>query len=398
MKSKKFLLIVPAVFFLAGMVYVIGNNEDTIVKKLKRPEYSEAMDAYSLTAKVDEEEYAVEIPVKPMKISEEKLQSCFEDAFEIVCNEMLGENESFDMIKNNLVLIDVVEKYGIGVSYLSSDYSIINSLGEVKNNNVSSAGEECEITINLEYEDRLQSYKVVARVYPPELSEEEEFINSLESIIEDENNVAGEEYLVLPEEINGQQVTFVEKSESKIPVLVILVLIVVLFWYYKTFVVKRNKEKAREEQLEMDYAEVVSKLSLLMGAGMSGVNAFNKIATDYKLGLERKEPKRYAYDEIVATVNRISTGTSESDAYALFGRLCKSHCYIKLGSLLAQNVKKGGEGFTNALRNEATEAFVERKSRARKAGEEAGTKLLLPMGLMLCVVLVVIIVPAFMSF
>ena len=46
----------------------------------------------------------------------------------------------------------------------------------------------------------------------------------------------------------------------------------------------------------------------------------------------------------------------------------------------------------------ATEAFIERKALARKAGEEAGTKLLLPMGLMLCVVMVVIIVPAFMSF
>ena len=80
------------------------------------------------------------------------------------------------------------------------------------------------------------------------------------------------------------------------------------------------------------------------------------------------------------------------------GRECKSHCYIKLGSLLAQNIRKGGEGFMVALRAEVTEAFLERKARARRAGEEAGTKLLLPMGMMLCVVLVVIVVPAFMSF
>ena len=43
------------------------------------------------------------------------------------------------------------------------------------------------------------------------------------------------------------------------------------------------------------------------------------------------------------------------------------------------------------------EALEERRARARKAGEQAGTKLLFPMMLMLLVVLVVIMVPAFMS-
>ena len=46
---------------------------------------------------------------------------------------------------------------------------------------------------------------------------------------------------------------------------------------------------------------------------------------------------------------------------------------------------------------EAIQAFEDRKARARRLGEEAGTKLLLPMFLMLTVVLVIVIVPAFLS-
>ena len=46
------------------------------------------------------------------------------------------------------------------------------------------------------------------------------------------------------------------------------------------------------------------------------------------------------------------------------------------------------------LDEEEREAFEERKARARKAGEEAGTKLLLPMGMMLAVVLAILVVPA----
>ncbi len=49
------------------------------------------------------------------------------------------------------------------------------------------------------------------------------------------------------------------------------------------------------------------------------------------------------------------------------------------------------------LRMEAIQAFEERKARAKRLGEEAGTKLLAPMFLMLAVVLVIVIVPAFLS-
>jgi len=43
------------------------------------------------------------------------------------------------------------------------------------------------------------------------------------------------------------------------------------------------------------------------------------------------------------------------------------------------------------------QAFEERKAQAKRLGEEAGTKLLLPMFLMLAVVLVIVIVPAFLT-
>ncbi len=52
---------------------------------------------------------------------------------------------------------------------------------------------------------------------------------------------------------------------------------------------------------------------------------------------------------------------------------------------------------TEILRREAMQAFEERKALAKIQGEEAGTKLLLPMFLMLAIVLVMVIIPAFLS-
>ena len=90
-------------------------------------------------------------------------------------------------------------------------------------------------------------------------------------------------------------------------------------------------------------------------------------------------------------------GVSELQAYRLFGTRCRSQKYIKLVSLLEQNAKLGASGFLSTLQQESRDALQERKSHARQLGEEAGTKLLLPMILMLAIVMVVIIVPAFVS-
>ena len=50
------------------------------------------------------------------------------------------------------------------------------------------------------------------------------------------------------------------------------------------------------------------------------------------------------------------------------------------------------------LSEEADAALEERRNLARKRGEEAGTKLLFPMMLMLVVVMFLILLPAFFGF
>ena len=52
----------------------------------------------------------------------------------------------------------------------------------------------------------------------------------------------------------------------------------------------------------------------------------------------------------------------------------------------------------NLLRTEAVEAFHERKEAAKRLGEEASTKLIVPMAIMLFIVLVIIMIPALLSF
>ena len=167
----------------------------------------------------------------------------------------------------------------------------------------------------------------------------------------------------------------------------------------------RDRLKKRQEQMMMDFSEIVSKLSLLYEAGLSIHGAFERILGDYeqKLGRDGKgaDPSavsyHYAYREMKLAMEKIRSGVSEGKAYAEFGKRCALQPYIKLGNLLEQNISKGAKGMQALLLKEVTDAQEERKRIARKRGEEASTKLLLPMALMLLVVIAIITVPALIS-
>ena len=92
----------------------------------------------------------------------------------------------------------------------------------------------------------------------------------------------------------------------------------------------------------------------------------------------------------------INGGVPEEEVYVNFGRRIGQHRYVRFANLLAQNMKQGISGLSGTLEGEMREALEERKRIALKKGEEAGTKLLAPMMMLLGIVILVLIVPVFM--
>ena len=154
----------------------------------------------------------------------------------------------------------------------------------------------------------------------------------------------------------------------------------------------------RQAQMQLDYSEIVGKLSLLLGAGMNISSAWEKIAAVYRQKLEQGETeRRFAYEEMLTVLYEIQDGIGELQAYENFGRRCQISAYRRLSALIVQNVRKGARGMQKLLEQEEWEAYEQRKAQAKQAGEEAGTKLLLPMGIMLAIVLAILVIPAGMS-
>jgi Flp pilus assembly protein TadB len=159
-----------------------------------------------------------------------------------------------------------------------------------------------------------------------------------------------------------------------------------------------KKVEEREVQMRLDYPEIVSALALLVGAGMTVPNAWKKIAYDYRKRKEEGGEARFAYEEMLITVYEMDSGIMQSVAFERFGKRCRIPSYNKLSTMVSQNIRKGASNLPILLKEEAREAFEDRKHLARKQGEQAGTKLLAPMMLLLILTLVIILVPAFRNY
>ena len=158
---------------------------------------------------------------------------------------------------------------------------------------------------------------------------------------------------------------------------------------------EEQKERIkRYEELMMDYPGIIMKFTLLVQAGMTVRNAFQKMAVDYK----RKEEKRIAYEEIVTVCHEMESGVSETEAYRRFGERCGHVKYKTFATLLIQNLQKGSRQMEEMLEKESVEAWDDRKRKAKVLGEAATTKLLVPMVMMLMVVMAIVMLPACLSF
>jgi pilus assembly protein TadC len=104
------------------------------------------------------------------------------------------------------------------------------------------------------------------------------------------------------------------------------------------------------------------------------------------------------FEELVRTDREIRDGESERIAYQRFGERTGISSYRRFVRMLISNLQKGNKGLCEQLEQESETAFAERRLLAKRLGEEAGTKLLFPMILMLGMVIVIIIVPAMQGF
>ena len=375
-----------------GILLDISTDDDLSVKTLSRGEYGDGDTSYSLNADYNGSTEAVEISVQEEMYTDDEILELFENSLDAIKEEVLAENSSFEDVNTSLDLITEYDE--ISISWEIEDTSLIDYSGDPASD--IEEDESCLVNLymTLSIEDVSATYTLPVCITAAEIDETAALIAQIEENIEENNSVYDSE-VVLPDTINGTEITFSEikdHSNFALFILGIIAAAVLIFGYDKLL---DRKIKARDEQLMIDFTEIVFKLSLLYEAGLSIYGAFERIVSDHEAAAPKE--KHFAYQEMKLALEKIKNGANEAESYSQFGKRCGLQPYVKLGNLLEQNLNKGTKGMKILLHQEAQAAFEERTRLARKKGEQASTKMLFPMVLMLIVVIVIVAFPAMTS-
>ncbi len=364
---------------------------------LRRNPYGEGEVAVGLAAEIPGiQEEVFDYLVEERRFTEQEIGKLYEEAQALLPSVILGENERLEDVRQNLNLVSELADYPFQITWESSAYSLINTDGTVHNEELT-AGEIVTLTARFSYEDWDSECRILVQVNPVISTPQEAIRSRVEELIrESGESTRTSEIMALPEILGTEPIVWREIFTDSSGYFLFFVFIAAGALYWGKGRELDRKLEARRRELLLDYPEIVNKLALYMGAGMTIRNAFFKMGEDYKK--QREEKKKYVYEEILITCYELQGGRSETEAYERFGKRCQVQSYVKLSALLSQNVRKGSNDLLRMFRQEADNAFAERKSLAKKLGEEAGTKLLMPMMMMLCVVMVIIIIPAYFSF
>ncbi len=387
-RTEKIIVIVVISILLAVSLFVRSVlAPDTVI--LDRADYGGDTGNKVIRTEVEGQRTDFAVKVLPIEYDESQLAEAFANGFAEIESVYLGENESADCIQMDMDLPERLDGLGLDVAWISSDQDVITSSGKLQKSDDGEA-ELVKLTAILSYGDESaeREYEIMVsgrKIDAAEMAEKviSDYVEDIQKKNKDSRRVE------LPSEIEGYIVSDTTNGSGGIPVIFLGIAASICIWIGAGVKVSKQ-ERERRQQLMLGYPELVDKMILYLGAGVTIRGAFVRMLQTGGEGALIRE-LRY-------TINEIQAGVPESEAYYNMGHRINLPVYMKLMSMLSQNVNKGTRDIMLMMAGEEQAALQARKELARKKGEEAGTRLLFPMIVLLGVVMVIVVLPAVMSF
>lgn len=418
-------LILSAVVFFSSQTSSIVFNGNHI----KRSSYGSSNRSLSLEVSglKSGQDVPLNITVSPKRYSREEADRVFKVIVENIEGIIVDDDQSLASVSHDLNLVTRLKDYGVELSWNfypevddPEDYRkyrhLIEADGRVRNQDIPEgtvitgylslimstyivpesdtlSPSEKDYT-KIKYHS--EAYKIYVNVVPACLSEYDLLLKQLNQKISDINlSSLGNDDLILPTELEGLKLSYHDSQDYTYLVFPFLGIIAAFSIYMRQDSLAKEEKKKRESMLMLDYSDLVSKLMVYTGAGLTIKNSFMIISENYDRLIERKlRPDRPLYQELRTLCYQFHRNMPESEVYIDLGKRINLKSYTKLVSLIEQNRKTGTKNLRSMLELEMNDAFEQRKTTAKRLGEEAGTKLLLPLFLLLAIVMVIIIVPA----
>ena len=151
----------------------------------------------------------------------------------------------------------------------------------------------------------------------------------------------------------------------------------------------RTKADKRQEGIDLDFPNVLSKMTLLVTAGMSLTRAIENTAAS---------GDTLMYRELRLAVREIDQGATVAAAFTRMQCRCENRFLDRLVSVVTKSYTAGNVNLAEDLREINADCWLEKKHSARRMTESIQNKLFIPTMLMFVGILIVIVVPAMAGF
>lgn len=388
MKKQKYCVLMVAAGCLISLLLMIQDGEKEVLRDgryIYRNEAGKGEQTVWLSAESEDGKLAeTELRIQENRYSEAELSVLYEKLLKELPEIVLGDNASWDRVSEDLYLPERMSAYPFTLTWSSDNPQILSESGTLLRQ--SSVSVSLTLTVSYYSFERVVNFPVTVAEKPPEY---EEVVERTAEQAEEASR--GENVITLPEEINGEKVVWKTKRKGGNLWAAGLGIGAALFYWFGTEWQQKKEREKKIAVMEEEYPAIVNKLTLYLGAGLSIGNSWKKIA-------EKGYGKNPVYEEMLYASREIEGGVSEAAAFENFGKRVGQKHYVKLTALLTQSLQKGNTQLFNTLRQEVTALSEERSAASRRKGEEASTRLLFPMMLMLAMTMVLIMYPAFLAF
>lgn len=396
--SKKIgrFLAICLVGILLGAVLTIRTHSSRELEAggILRGEYTEGSRELELTAVLETgEKKNFSVAVEPRKLTGEEVQALYGDFAAALPDLVRQRNPSLQEITEDLLLEEHYTGFPFSLEWASSRPDIVAGSGKVFQVEEDT---KVSLTAKISYGEQTWEEQFAVTVVPVVFTAEEEQDLELEGLLlASERDSRAEKVWNLPDSFQGRRLTWEQKSEDNGLLLMLGAVAAAVLIFLMEDKDLHDELLQKKAQMRRSYPTLVRKLALYMGAGLTIRGTFQRLSAEGQEHGEGLAGDKLVYEEIRHTCREMQTGTAEIESYERFGKRIGVQEYIRLSTLLIQNLKKGNVTLLQRLHEEAARAEAGKLQECRKLAEEASTKLLIPMVLFLAVVMIMIMLPAF---
>lgn len=368
----------------------------------ERNPFGQGMKEIQVSLKKDKENKKINYKLSEQELSDKQIRKIYKQFFKELKRKVAGKNTGLNKVTASLSLPENIEGYPFEIAYefLEDGYIFLDGTLNKKEQNKLKNGEShiTYITVKASYKqyEEIRKYKI--QIFSkPDTFRHNKFYKVEQYLKKKEQKSRYGEKIRIPTTYKGIQIGTGQNGVGSMGLIILFITIGLLIPLHNYMKLREKGDKCQIEA-ERDFPVIVHLLTLYMGAGLSFFSAVRRISNNYQRQKKQSKQKKYAFERIMLMEQQMNNGISQKEACHNWGMQFRTDSYQKLSLILIQSFTKGAKEAAVLMETEEKEAFRKRVDRARKEGEEAATRLLFPMILLLSEVMLLVMYPALIRF